>query len=243
MPVKMSFAELSAAGPPRLISSPLIYIGHGTAQAGEAKLCIPGPDISDDETAELLAKVKTKAVVFIQTAACSGAFLEKCSKPGRVIVTATNGAGQGNETYFAEFFLQAYEQNKDSAGQDVLAAFNVAALACPKWYLRQYFEGTVKAWRTEGKQSRALWEKFYGKVTDKQEAKAQNPDADDADPVLGEWGEQWANRRMPAEHAQLDDNGDKLGASVFVNNQFTPITGSEEGADGFVARICVLGKP
>ena len=76
---------------------------HGTAQGSAAKLCLPGPDLTSDETADLLNKIPTKEVLFINTAACSAAFLEKCSAPGRIVITSTNNAGEGNETYFMEF--------------------------------------------------------------------------------------------------------------------------------------------
>jgi len=220
----------------------LVFIGHGTGQDGVGKLCLPGPDISSVETADWLDKIKAHEIVVVESSPYSATFLEKCSKPGRVIITSTNNSGEGNETYFMEFFLKAYEKNKDQAGAlDLLSAFNSAATECPKWYLRQYFDG--RSWRTDGKQSRALWDKFYGNVKDKSAVPSADPNADDAEPELGEWGEQWASRRMPTEHAQLDDNGDKVGTAVFVNNQFTPVAGSDESADGFIARKIILGKP
>jgi hypothetical protein len=223
----------------------VVYIGHGTQQNNVGKLCLPGPDISSDETAELLNKLKTTEVIFINSSPCSDAFLEKCSKPGRVVITATNTNAEGNETYFMEFFLKAYEE-RDKAktpSLSILDAFNSAATNCPKWYLRQYWADAEHGWRTEGKQSRALWQKFYGKVADKKEAPPENADAADGEPQLGEWGPQWEGRRMPTEHAQIDDNGDKLGTAAFNNSEFTPVTGSEEGADGWYARKIVVGKP
>ena len=225
----------------------LVFIGHGTAQNKSGKLCLPGPDITSDETAELLNKIRTREIVFVNSAACSDSFLDKCSLPGRVIITATNNSAEGNETYFIEFFLKAFEnkagdQNKNGT-VELLEAFNYASTQCPKWYMRQYFDATAGSWRTEGKQSRALWQKFYGKVPDKVMGDPENADADDADPALGEWGPQWESRRMPTEHAQLDDNGDRQGTAVFVNNEFMTLAGSEEGADGWYARRTVLGKP
>jgi hypothetical protein len=223
----------------------VFFVGHGMAQDTTGRFCIPGPDLTSDETADLLNKIKTKDVIFVNTIACSAVFLEKCSAPGRIVITSTNNPGEGNETYFMEFLLRAYENGDTAklAAQPLLNAFNTAATECPKWYLRQYYDAGTHSWRTEGKQSRELWKKYYGKLTDKKMADPLDPNADDQEPQLGEWGEQWANRRMPTEHAQLDDNGDKLGTGVFVNNQFTPLTGTEEGADGFLARKVVLGKP
>jgi hypothetical protein len=220
----------------------VVYIGHGTEQNNIGKLCLPGPDITSDETADLLNKIQTNEVIFINSASCSASFMEKCSKPGRIVITATNSSGEGNETYFMEFFIKAYEERDRSKKPtlNVLDAFNTAALNCPKWYLRQYLDDA--GWRTEGKQSRQLWQKFYGKVADKKEAPPQNGDGDDAEPQVGEWGPQWEGRRMPSEHAQIDDNGDHLGTAVFNNTEFTPVPG-EEAADGWFARKIVLGKP
>jgi len=224
----------------------LVYIGHGTAQNKIGKLCLPGPDITSDETAELLNQLPNREVVLINSACCSDSFVDKCSLPGRAIITATNNSGEGNETYLMEFLLKAYENraaDKDKNGAvDLLEAFNYAATECPKWYLRQYLEDKV-GWRIEGKQSRQLWQKFYGNVKDKTMAEALDANADDAEPQLGEWGPQWQSRRMPAEHAQLDDNGDHQGTAVFAGNQFTPLAGSEEGVDGWHAKKIILGKP
>ncbi|HEY3320405.1 MAG TPA: hypothetical protein VGP72_08060 [Planctomycetota bacterium] len=223
----------------------LVFIGHGTAQSKTGKLCLPGPDLTSDETAELLRQLPNREVVFINSACASYSFVDKCSLPGRVIITATNSSAEGNETYFMEFLLKAFENRAADADKngtvDLLEAFNYAATECPKWYLRQYLEDT--GWRIEGKQSRQLWQKFYGNVKDKAMADPLDANAEDAEPQLGEWGPHWQGRRMPAEHAQLDDNGDRQGSAVFANNQFTPLAGSEEKADGFHARKVILGKP
>jgi hypothetical protein len=224
----------------------LVYLGHGTVQNKTAKLCLPGPDISSEETAEYLSRIRTREIVFLHTAAGSDGFIEKNSLPGRVIIAATSNPAEGNETYFLEFFLKAYEnktadQNKNGT-VELLEAFNWAATECPKWYLRQYMT-KEDGWRIEGKQSRQLWEKFYGKVADKRMAPVTNPDANDAEPQLGDWGPQWEGRRMPSEHAALDDNGDRQGTMVYVNDRFTAISGSEEGTDGWHAKKIVLGKP
>ncbi|MBI3830056.1 MAG: caspase family protein [Planctomycetes bacterium] len=224
----------------------VFFIGHGTEQEKTAKLCLPGPDLSSDETAEFLNSLKTREVALIHSACGSDGFLDKCSLPGRVLIMATNSANEGNEAYFMEFFLQAYEnkaagdEDKDGA-VDLLEAFSYAATQCPKWYSRQYLEKT--GWRTEGKQSRALWKKFYGKVEDKKEVPPENPDADDAEPQFGEWGPHWEARRMVTEHAQLDDNGDKLGTALFADNAFTPLNISKEELDGCCAAQLKPGKP
>jgi len=221
----------------------LFFIGHGTAQNKLGKLCLPGADISSDDVANALGRIPAKAQLFVNSAALSDSYLEKCSAPGRVIITATNNPGEGNETYFMEFFLRGCESKAADGNKDgaitVLEAFNHAATECPKWYLRQYLDKT-SAWRVEGKQARELWQKFYGKVAEKKMAPAAD-NADDAEPKLGEWGPHWEGRRMPTEHAQLDDNGDKIGTAVFVNNDYLLVTPGDENSDGFHAQKFVLG--
>jgi hypothetical protein len=225
----------------------IFLIGHGSEQGGIGKLCVPGTDLTSDDVAELLNKVPTREVLFVNTAAFSSSFVEKSSAPGRIVITATNSTAQGNETYFAEFLLRGLETPAADADKNgainALEAFNYAADQCPKWYLRQSYDGDNKSWRINGKQSRVLWEKFYGKVAEKKMTPAENPDADDTDPQLGEWGRHWANRRMPTENAQLDDNGDRVGTAIFLTTECIPLTGVDELADGFTARTFVLGKP
>lgn len=223
----------------------IFFIGHGSSQTKSGKLCLPGPDLKSEEVAEALGKLATREVALVHTASRSDSFLDACSLPGRTIITATNSEAEGNETYFMEFFLKAFETKAADVDKDgvvnLLEAFNYAAIECPKWYLRQYFVDKV-GWRVEGKQSRALWQKFYGSVKDKKSAPPENADAEDADPVLGEWGPQWAGRRMPTEHAQLDDNGDHTGTAVFVNNEFV-LLGEKDGEDGNWAGQITPGKP
>lgn len=242
--VRKAFAALTAQVRPE-DQVFVCFMGHGAVQNKSGSFCLPGPDLSSEETAELLNRLPARETVFACAVSSSSVFLDKSSLAGRVVITPNNDPAEGNETYFQEFFLQGFEnrmadQDKDGA-VDLLEAFNYAALRTPKWYLRQYLEDD--GWRVEGKQSRTLWQKFYGQVPDRKMAPAKGGDAEDAEPQLGEWGPQWESRRMPTEHAQLDDNGDKTGTAVFVNNEFTPLTGTGENADGRLAKRTVLGRP
>ena len=225
----------------------IFLVGHGTAQNKTAKLCLPGPDLSSDDVADALNRFKAREVALINTACGSDTFLERCSLPGRTLITATNNPNEGNETYFMEFLLKAFENKAGDANKDgavtLLEAFNQAAVECPKWYLRQYYVDEANAWRVDGKESRKLWEKFYGKIKEKALAPSEQPDTGDAEPQLGEWGTHWEGRRMPTEHAQLDDNGDRLGTAVFANNEFAPLKGAKEEEDGGHARQINPGKP
>ena len=51
-----------------------------------AKFNLPGPDMAAEDFAPLLARLKSKRVVFVDTTSASGPFVEALSGPGRVIV-------------------------------------------------------------------------------------------------------------------------------------------------------------
>ena len=229
----------------------LAFIGHGTLQNKVGKFCLPGPHLSGAELAQALYSLPAREVIFVDATSSGGAFLEPASAPGRVVITATNTPLEGNETYFMEFFLQGFENKAADANKDgvvdMLEAFNYAASNCAKWYLRQYYfkekHALLGTWRIEGKQSRALWQKFYGQNPEKIMVPPLDAEAADAEPLLGEWGDQWVGRRMVSEHAQLDDTGTQQGLAIFDNAAFSPLTGTAEGGQGKLAKMTVLGKP
>src|SRR5262245_7292951 len=64
-------------------------IGHGTAGGGAPKFNMPGPDMGPAEFAPLLARLKSRQVVFVNTASASGPFVEAVTGPGRASVTPT----------------------------------------------------------------------------------------------------------------------------------------------------------
>ena len=227
----------------------IVLIGHATLQDKIQKFCLPGPDITVDEFTEAVNQIQTREIIVVAAHQFSCNLLERLSVPGRVLITATSEPVEGNETYFMEFFVQAYEK-QPAARKDqpnLLEIFNSAALDCAKWYLRQYmiYDGhnhPTHIWRVEGKQAFALWKKFYGKLPYFEiNESASSTTVDDAEPAVGDWGPQWFGRRILAEHAQLDDLGDKTGASVFVDNEFTPLKGENDA--GKLAKQTCLGQP
>ena len=105
--VDKAFADISArvkAGDAVVV----LLIGHGSFNGTQAAFNLPGPDLTVEEWAKLLAKLPTQHVAFINTSSSSGAFLPAIAAPGRVVVTATKTGGERNETQFAEFFVAAF---------------------------------------------------------------------------------------------------------------------------------------
>jgi len=232
----------------------LFIVGHGTVTEPVGKLCLPGRDLKATELADLLDALPTRKVVVINCASGGAEFLEKYSRRGRVVVSACGVTGEGNQTYFAEFFLLACETKQADANGDgvitVLEAFNRAAHRCINWYHRQY-----KIAKEEGedplpreievrtKEARRIFRKFYGGV--KEVRMVEPTDGDDEeegkDPD-SENLEDLASRRESGEHAALEDRGENTGALHWLGNKHQILSG-KPGEQGEIAARTVLGSP
>ena len=111
-----SLADGSKAGDQILI----VLVGHGSAQSGEVRFNIPGPDITADELAAALDALDQRNVAVVVATSSSGAFIKPLEAPGRAIVTATKHGGQNEEVVFAAHFAKALSDdvadiNKDGA--------------------------------------------------------------------------------------------------------------------------------
>ena len=105
--VEKAFADLAARvkGADAVV---ILLLGHGSFNGTQAAFNLPGPDLTVDEWAKLLAKLPAQRVAFIDTSSSSGAFLPAVAAPGRVVVTATKTGGERNETLFPEYFVAAF---------------------------------------------------------------------------------------------------------------------------------------
>jgi hypothetical protein len=90
----------------------IVLIGHGSFDGQKGSFNLPGPDLSADDYAKLLAPVAAQRIVFVNTASSSGAFVQPLAGPGRTIVTSTKTGGEKNEPVFAGYFAEAF---KDAA--------------------------------------------------------------------------------------------------------------------------------
>lgn len=84
----------------------VMLIGHGSAQTGEAKFNLIGPDLSAAEWAGLLKPIPGR-LVFVNTTSASFPYLQGLSAPGRVVITATRSTAERFHTRFAESFIRA----------------------------------------------------------------------------------------------------------------------------------------
>ncbi|MGE0444207.1 MAG: C13 family peptidase [Vicinamibacterales bacterium] len=85
----------------------IVLIGHGSFDGRDAKINLPGPDLSAGDFNTLLRKLPTKQTVLVNTASASGPFVETLSGPGRTIITATRSGSQNYATIFGGYFVDA----------------------------------------------------------------------------------------------------------------------------------------
>jgi hypothetical protein len=108
----------------------VLLIGHGSADAEEAKFNLVGPDLTVEEWAALVKPIQGR-VVFVNAASGSFPFLAAVAGRNRVVLTANDSAAQQFETSFPDFFIKAFAD--DAADQDrngkvsILEAFTYAS--------------------------------------------------------------------------------------------------------------------
>jgi hypothetical protein len=124
-------------------------IGHGSYGNGEAKFNLPGPDMGPADFNVLLKKLPTKQIVFVDTAAASGPFVEELSGPGRTIVTATRNGAEQYDTLFGGYFVDALTSEEADADKNqrvsVLEAFQYAKREVARAYEREGLLSTEHA--------------------------------------------------------------------------------------------------
>lgn len=115
----------------------LVLIGHGTFDGRTAKFNLRGPDISAEELAGALASISRPLAVVI-CASGSGPFVGALSQEGRVVVTATDGAGEVNFSRFGDYLSRAIGDAGADLDKDeqvsLTEAFRVASARTDEFY-------------------------------------------------------------------------------------------------------------
>jgi hypothetical protein len=116
----------------------IVFFGHGSAEGGEARLNLPGPDLTATELDLMLDDFKTEELVVVNTASASGGFLPALSGKRRTIVTATKTGMERNETVFGQYFSEAFTADGADVDKDnqisVFEAFNYARAQVARFY-------------------------------------------------------------------------------------------------------------
>ena len=127
--VQASVEKLAARARPgdRVV---VVLIGHGASASGESKFNLPGRDLSVAEFSKLMERFRGQTLAFVNTASASGSFLGPLSGRERVVITATKGDGERNQTRFPEYFVEALtsaDADLDKDGRvSMLEAFTFA---------------------------------------------------------------------------------------------------------------------
>ena len=119
----------------------IVLFGHGTYANKTAKFNLTGPDMTPQDFEPLLAKLKSKRVVFVNTASASAPFVETLSGPGRVVVAATRTGGEMFATLFGGPFVEAFSNESADSDHDgkisILEAFDFAKKTVAASYQRE----------------------------------------------------------------------------------------------------------
>jgi hypothetical protein len=137
--VTKAFAKLAAAKEDDVVF--IVLIGHGTFDGRVAKFNLPGPDLTPADFEALLKGLKSRHVVFVNTASASGPFIEALAGPGRTIVTATRTGAERFATLFGGYFVDALAGSDADADKNrrisVLEAFDYAKRGVTTAYERE----------------------------------------------------------------------------------------------------------
>lgn len=166
----------------------VFLLGHGSQDDRHGWFHLPGPDMNAEQWAGLFAELKAGEQVFWLTHSASGRFLKPFSRPGRIVITATDD-GEVNETRFPEQLaaLMRTQLGGDSAdAADPQPADETNASEQPK--------ANAENPASIDKPQSIL--DLFRSVSDQ---------------VSRSFDEQ---QLLPTEHAQLDDNGDGVGSEI-----------------------------
>lgn len=138
--VEAVLAELASRVEPaaRIV---IVLIGHGSTIGGDARINLPGPDMTAQDCAALLAGFPTQEILLVNLASASGDWIGPLSGDRRVVVTATRSGTERDESLFGGYFvaaLTAEEADTDKDGRvSILEAFEYAKAEVVRVYEQQ----------------------------------------------------------------------------------------------------------
>ncbi|MBT5167763.1 MAG: hypothetical protein HOL92_04730 [Opitutales bacterium] len=115
----------------------IVYIGHGTHTQKRTSLNLNGPDLTATDMAFWLDRLE-RTFIFIHGGSASAPFINKLSKPNRILMTATRSGEELNYARFGERFAMVIESRDGDANQDgqvsLLEAFVATARSVESFY-------------------------------------------------------------------------------------------------------------
>jgi hypothetical protein len=115
--IQAALAGIAARARPNDLVT-VFLIGHGSEQADQPKLSLPGPDLSPGDLAAPFAALDRETVVLVNMASASGGFLPAVSGPRRIVITATKSGFERNATRFGEFFVKGLAADEADGDKD-----------------------------------------------------------------------------------------------------------------------------
>jgi hypothetical protein len=108
----------------------VVIMAHGSSLSGDARVNLPGPDMTAADFARILLPASAATIAFIHTGSASGDFATALAGPRRIIITATRSAREQNETIFPGPFVRALTTDAGDTDKDgrvsLLEAFTYA---------------------------------------------------------------------------------------------------------------------
>jgi hypothetical protein len=127
----------------------VVLFGHGSFDGQTARFNLPGPDMTAADFNTQLKKLRTRNIVFVNTASSSGPFVEELSAPGRTIITATRSGAQQFTTLFGGYFVEAFSTEGADSDKNrrlsMLEAYTYAKTEVARAYEQQGLLATEHA--------------------------------------------------------------------------------------------------
>jgi hypothetical protein len=118
----------------------VLILGHGSMDSDEYKLNLVGPDPIAKELAAMFDEIPARQSIIVNTTNCSGGSITALSRSGRVLITATKSGLERNQTHFAQFFIEAFKDNKADTDKDgrvsMLEGFRYASQMVEGFYAK-----------------------------------------------------------------------------------------------------------
>jgi hypothetical protein len=96
----------------------VVLIAHGSSLTGDARVNLPGPDMTAADFARVLAPATAPTIAVVHTGSASADFATALAGPRRIVVTATKSAREQNETIFPGPFVRALSTDAGDSDKD-----------------------------------------------------------------------------------------------------------------------------
>lgn len=116
----------------------ILLIGHGSASGDDAKLNLPGPDLTGAALDGMLDAFTTQTIAVVNTASASGGFVPTVAGDRRIVATATRSAREGEATHFGTYFVDAFALDRSDLDKDERVSLLEAFLYAQREVVRLY---------------------------------------------------------------------------------------------------------